>query len=318
MATAAVQTQDTQRPVTTADLPAVIRTSKSARAQLQAFLPEGVSLERVAASVDLALRKARADHKGTGLSALEQCEPASVLLAVAKIQQWGLEIGETAHLVPFGKSCTAIADYKGLAELMVASGAARMVESHCVYEKEGFRLKRGTTTEVEHQPIQDPAQRGKMIGAYAIVHVRGGLPLVEFMAASEIDTIRQEKSKQWKQGPLTEWYARKTVIRRVAKYVPKNPRLAKILGEIDREMPIEVPAELAATIVTARVAGDEPARVHQIGAGDGPAPLMEGGYDDIPQPPAQHSDDPAQTAEGTELALDDPRPVRRGQNALRD
>jgi hypothetical protein len=44
---------------------------------------------------------------------------------------------------------------------------------------------------------------------------------------------------------------------------------------------------------------------------------MEGGYEqEAPVPPAQHSDDPGRTAEDTELALDDLKPVRR--NALRD
>jgi phage RecT family recombinase len=298
----AVATQDEPRQVTARDLPAVIRRSKTARAQLAAFLPPGVSLERVAASVDLALRKARADwaeacrndRTKTGLAPLERCEPGSILLAVAKIQQWGLEIGETAHLVPFGTSCTPVADYKGLSELMVASGVAKMVEAHCVYEKEPFRLKRGTVTEVEHHPIGDPKARGDMVGAYAIVHVRGNLPLTEYMSVDEIDKIRQEKSKQWKKGPLPEWYARKTVIRRIAKYVPKNPRLAKLLAEIDAEQVIDVPAELAAAMVTTEDTERLPAPQR------GPKALVEGGYGDAgaavntaPIPPAQHSDDPA-------------------------
>jgi phage RecT family recombinase len=278
-----------RREITVRDLPAVIRTSMQARAQLAGFLPPGVSLERVAASVDLALRKARQDHNGPGLPALEKCDPATVLLAVAKIQQWGLEIGETAHLVPFGATCTAIADYKGLEELMVASGVARMVQSRCVYAKEGFRLKIGTPTELEHHPIAGIAERGAMVGAYVIVHVRGGLQLVEYMGVEEIDQVRKTYSKQWKAGPLTEWYARKTVIRRVAKHVPKNPRLARILAEIDREEVMEVPAGLArAMIVSGDEAEESPARVHQISSGmpqpDTPALAADGavGYEDAP------------------------------------
>jgi recombinational DNA repair protein RecT len=240
-----------------------------------------------------------------------------VLLAVAKIQMWGLEIGSTAHLVPFGTTCTPVADYKGLAELMVASGVARLVEAHCVYEKEGFRLKRGTTTEIEHQPIADPKQRGAMIGAYAIVHVRGGYPLVEYMAVSDIEAIRQEKSFQWKKGPLPEWYARKTVIRRVAKYVPKNPRLAKILAEIDAEEVIDVPEGLA----RAMVADDLPSGTASRTLPDDdhhPKALVEGGYDDTPVPPQQFADDPTGEVvdDSGELALDDAKPARR--NALRE
>lgn len=304
-AATAVATVPEERPITARDLPAVIRTSKSARKQIEAFLPDGVSLDRVAASLDLALRKARHEYKGTGLCPLEQCDPATMLMAVAKIQQWGLEIGETAHLVPFGTTCTPVADYKGLEELMVASGVARMVQSRCVYAKEGFRLKIGTPTELEHHPIAGIAERGAMIGAYVIVHVRGGLQLVEFMGVEEIDQIRKQYSKQWKSGPLTEWYARKTVIRRVAKHVPKNPRLARILAEIDREEVVEVPAELASAMVSVRLEdGEEPARVHQIGGGatsgmpqpDAPALVADGavGYEEAPTPAAK---EPTSTTE---------------------
>jgi phage RecT family recombinase len=298
-----------ERAITARDLPAVIRTSKSARKQIEAFLPEGVSLDRVAASLDLALRKARQEYKGTGLCPLEKCDPATMLLAVAKIQQWGLEIGETAHLVPFGATCTPVADYKGLEELMVASGVARMVQSRCVYAKEPFRLKIGTPTELEHHPIASIADRGPMVSAYVIVHVRGGLQLVESMGVEEIDAIRKQYSKQWKEGPLTEWYARKTVIRRVAKHVPKNPRLARILAEIDREEVMEVPAELARAMVSVRLdEEEEPARVHQIGSGevtppsqasampqpDAPALAADGavGYDEVPAKETKEAKEP--------------------------
>jgi hypothetical protein len=42
------------------------------------------------------------------------------------------------------------------------------------------------------------------------------------MTAKEIDAIRLKLSKQWKEGALPEWYARKTVIRRASKYVPMH------------------------------------------------------------------------------------------------
>jgi recombinational DNA repair protein RecT len=85
----------------------------------------------------------------------------SVFMAVAKIAQWGLEVGETAHLVPFGAECTPVADYKGLAQLVIASGLVKQVEAHCVYEKEPFKLTLGTTTELEHHPIWDAKARGR-------------------------------------------------------------------------------------------------------------------------------------------------------------
>jgi phage RecT family recombinase len=302
----------TQREITTADLPKLITSSDRARATIAPFLPPGVQLERIAASLRVALAKDKAawdaackkDRTKSGPPPLERCAPMSVFMAIAKIAQWGLEIGETAHLVPFGTDCTPVADYKGLAELVISSGVARAVEAHCVYEKEPFRLKRGTTTEIEHHPIGDPKTRGAMVGAYALFHLRGGIILVEYMAESEINAIRQQYSKQWKNGALPEWYARKTVVRRGVKLLPKNPRLLERLADLDREV-IEVPAELAALAVQEEGAP----LTHRLEERTGPRPVATSGaepYDvgaavnNAPVPPAQHSDDAGARAEDFE------------------
>lgn len=304
----------TTREITTADLPALITTSGKARNTIAPFLPPGVSLDRVAASLRIALAKDRAAWKKDGPPPLERCSPMSVFMAVAKITQWGLEIGETAHLVPFGTECTAVADYKGLAELVISSGVARAVEAHCVYEKEPFRIKRGTSTEIEHHPIGDPKARGPMVGAYAIFHLRFGIALVEYMSVSEIDEIRQKHSKQWKSGALEPWYARKTVVRRGVKLLPKNPRLLERLAALDTET-IEVPEEIAALAVQDQ---DEAPRVHRIEERTGPAPLAAGGYDDG-MARGGEPDDASERAEDfdDELPLDDPRP-RANRNAQLD
>lgn len=289
------------REVTLATLPSLITSSKQARATIAPFLPPGVQLERIAASLRVAIAKDKAAWEAacrkdprnkSGPSPLERCSPMSVFMAVAKVAQWGLEIGETAHLVPFGTECTPVADYKGLAELVISSGVARAVEAHCVYEKEPFRIKRGTTTEIEHHPVGDPKSRGAMIGAYALFHLRGGIILVEYMAESEINTIRQNHSKQWKNGPLTDWYARKTVVRRGVKLLPKNPRLLERLASLDAES-IDVPAELAALAERSSDANPEHRR---------PRALVEGGYDEVPEPPAQNTEDPSWNLDDAEQA----------------
>jgi hypothetical protein len=48
----------------------------------------------------------------------------------------------------------------------------------------------------------------------------------EVMTVEEIEAIRA-KSRSWAKGPLPAWYARKTVIRQLAKYVGKSPQLAR-------------------------------------------------------------------------------------------
>lgn len=206
--------------------------SENAISLITPFLPEGADVARVIATVRLAIANDKT-------KALGKCTPQSLVLGVARIQQWGLELGTTAHLLPFGTEATPVADYKGLAELMVGSGAVRHVETHVVYEGDEFSYRLGLEPKIDHVPAM-PRKKGALIThAYCILHLPFARFAFDVMAASDIDEIRQRYSKQWKNGPLPAWYAKKTVIRQVAKTVPKNPRLAKVLATMDAERAVE-------------------------------------------------------------------------------
>lgn len=200
--------------------------SEAARNRIAPFLPEGVDIARVAASVVLQVKR-NPD--------LLQCTGESIVLATAAIHSWGLEVGNDAYLVPFGKVCTPIAGYTGLARLMIQSGAVRALDAFCVYEGEHFRYEEGAEPQLEHRPATMASDRGKMIGAY----VRARLPFQQYkilyMPLEEIDAIRLKHSKQWKQGPCPAWYAKKTVVRQVAKLLPKSPALLDVFRVIADE-----------------------------------------------------------------------------------
>lgn len=185
--------------------------------QYETLLPKGYRPERLITGAMLAVSR-NPD--------LLKCSPVSVAVALGQVALLGLDVGTTAHLVPFGNTCTFVADYKGYIELMCQAGA-RKVEAYVVREGDKFEWEHGTAPFLRHQPLSSTKP---ITHAYALVWGRRDVvPQFEVMAASEIDTIRQAKSKSWKGGPLTEWYARKTVIRRIAKYVPKNAKLAALL-----------------------------------------------------------------------------------------
>jgi recombination protein RecT len=192
---------------------------EGARDLIEPFLPEGVALPRVMAAAWLALQKT---------PALYRCTEQSVILAVAKIMHWGLEVGETAHLVPFGQDCTAVADYKGLIELMVGSGAVRDAQARCVYANEPFSFEQGLQPRLEHRPSATVEGRGALIGAYVILWLPFNRVRFEYMPLAEIDAIRTRYSKNWKEGACPAWYAKKTVLRQVAKFLPKNPKLRSV------------------------------------------------------------------------------------------
>lgn len=211
-------------------------TGESARTLISKFLPEGVDIERVAASVLLAIRNDKTKK-------LRECTPESLVLGVAKIAQWGLELGTTAHLIPFGKEATPVADYKGLAELMISTGAVRFIDPKVVYAGDKFDYRLGTDAKIEHIPCAK-AKRGAITHAYVLIHLPGGRIVFDVMIAEDIDEIRKRFSKQWKDGPLPSWYAKKTMVRQVSKLIPKNPRyaeaFAKIAAVFESERAVEI------------------------------------------------------------------------------
>jgi recombinase, phage RecT family len=243
--------------------------SDQARAVIEPMLPQGVEYRRVMQEVYLA---------GKDNPEILQCTPASIIRAVAKAESWGLTIGDTVHLVPFNvktskrgeqdrweKRLKAVQDYKGKIELIVSAGAARAVNAECVYQNEFFELELGTHPTIRHRPEREEAKRGAMIGAYAYADLgQRYQPIVKWMPVAEIDEIRKSHSKQWKDGPLKPWYARKTVVHQLAKVLPKNARMLKVLKAFEEEE-LELVDELPGAPVATVAAPSQPA----LASGDG-------------------------------------------------
>lgn len=165
---------------------------------------------------------------------LLKCSTESILLALRQAAQTGLDVGRTCHLVPFGTVCTFVPDYKGLIELACSTGKVVSIRVRCVYEGEEFFY--GETMQgpdLRHVP-KTSGNGGTIVGAYAIADLRFNRYKVEFMNADEIEAVRT-KSKSWKNGPLPDWYARKTVVRRLCKTLPSNAKLQTALAYDDTE-----------------------------------------------------------------------------------
>ena len=267
--------------------------------RIESLLPPGVTLERVAATLRLEIMK---NPK------IAECTAPSLIMTLGRIFRWGLEVGETAYIVPFYDStkkvteATAIMGYTGMVELMVASGSVRAVQAKAVYANDLFEYEQGLDAKLRHIPDTHLKTRGAIQGAYCILRLgRGAGDVFDYVGIDEIEEIRA-KSKQWspqKIGPVCPgWYAAKTAVRRTSKLVPKNPRLARAMAALDEDLgllPENQVASIAAPSGTAsRTLPDE----HR-----GPRPLATSGmngYDEAPVPPAQFSDDPGASAEDIE------------------
>lgn len=166
---------------------------------------------------------------------LLKCTPESIALALRQCAQTGLEIGRTAHLMPFGTTCTFVPGYNGLIELACATGKVASIRVRSVYEGEEFQYGEDISGPVLKHTPRMTGVGGKIIGAYAVADLRFNRYKVEWMTAEEIDAIRTTKSKSWKSGALTDWYARKTVVRRLCKTLPSNAKLQQALKYDDAE-----------------------------------------------------------------------------------
>lgn len=267
----------------------------SAQDRIAPFVPKGMDIEEVLQLCHMAVRK-NPD--------LLKCKGETIVHSVCTILSWGLVIGQTAYLVPYGRTCTPVADYKGLAELMVRSGAVRHVQARCVYENEPFRCIYGLEPVLEHERYADEQARGALKGAYCILTLPGGIKEFEYLPIADIERIRKKHSKQW--GPdkvkdCPDWYAEKTAVRKTAKLAAKNPRMRGVMKVIEEDAAIELagvedvtPTTIVTTPAPARALG---AGAMQPVATDARAPAFQETARVVTAPPIeQHHIDEANRA----------------------
>lgn len=180
---------------------------------------------------------------------LANCEPWSVVIAVSKAMQLGLEpsgLSGQAYLVPFWNKNTSrdeaqlIVGYKGMIDMARRSGHVSTIHSTLVYEGEHFKETGGIDPMIEHEIDRSKnvsRSEEDIIAAYAVAKFKDGGYQFEVMSREEIDGIKNMSQAGRKDyGPWAEHYgqmARKTVIRRLCNYLPMSPEDMRIVGQLD-------------------------------------------------------------------------------------
>lgn len=162
---------------------------------------------------------------------LRDCTPLSLVNGVLEIAMLGLDIGRTAHLIPYGKEATVIIDYKGFIELAHRSSQISSFSFKPVYENDLFDYEEGTGRYIKHKPTNK--ERGKLIAAYAIVNFRNGGFDFEVVLPPDIEATKKKapgakrSDSPWNKvdEEWTMWC--KTAVRRLAKRIPQSPELQK-------------------------------------------------------------------------------------------
>lgn len=178
---------------------------------------------------------------------LLQCfrdSPHSILRCALVSAQLGLDpdspLGQ-CYLVPYRNGRTGkyeaqfIIGYRGFIDLARRSGNIVSIRSRVVYEKDKFEVKYGLSEDILHIPFEGDA--GELRAVYAVAELKDGGIQYEVMYRHEIDAIRK-RSKASGSGPWVSDYpemARKTVIRRLSKYLPMSVDLARAVEAEDAQ-----------------------------------------------------------------------------------
>ncbi|UCG07115.1 MAG: recombinase RecT [Desulfobacterales bacterium] len=163
---------------------------------------------------------------------LRDCSHTSLINSIIEVSKRGLEIGYTAHIIPFGKEAVFIADYKGFIDLAHRSGQINAFRFKPVYAKDDFHYQEGTDAKIHHVPCRKK-DRGELVAAYAVVHFKHGGYDFEVVEAADAEAIKgrspgaKTKDSPWNtQDEWTMWC--KSAVRRLAKRVPQSPDLQAV------------------------------------------------------------------------------------------
>ena len=181
-------------------------------------------------------------------SQLQKRTRESLQKAVYNIALTGLSLNpitKLAYLVPRYSNGENIAvldpSYQGLVKLLTDTGVVAAIEARIVNDGDDFEVNYGTTAEVIHKP-KFKTRNPHLV--YAVATMPGsGLKQFEVMSIDEVNDIRDksESYKAFNAGKIKSciWVdhynemAKKTVIKRLYKYLPKSGQFEKVATAID-------------------------------------------------------------------------------------
>ncbi len=199
---------------------------------IQAVLPRHITADRV---LRIGMGALRTNPK------LKECTSESLFGAVLACAQLGLEPNTPmghAYMVPFKNNqqnrmdVQVIFGYRGLIDLARRSGQIESISAHAVFQNDEFSYEYGLDEHCKHIPSD--GNRGEITHFYAVAKFKGGGHAFEVMSRTKVEEIRDE-SKNYKfaknkgstvWGQHFEEMGRKTVIRRLYKYLPTSIEMA--------------------------------------------------------------------------------------------
>jgi recombination protein RecT len=234
--------------------------SKEFQQRIAASLPKNVDTDRFTRMTITALQNN---------PTLLEADKDSLYLAILKCAETGLAPdGKEAVLVVYNTKVGNNQWRKMVQFQPMVTGIIKKLgevgvkcETETVHERDFFEYEAGDNPKITHRPAKLGEDRGKMIGAYAILRMQGiDTPYREVMDAAAIEVVRSQ-SKQPDSLMWTKFSGegyRKTVLRRCAKRIPtKFDESVERTLEADNQT-FDMPTGEAAGKTDAAPAADRP------------------------------------------------------------
>jgi recombination protein RecT len=198
------------------------------KTQIEQSIPQkAADLVRPERAIRLLLNEVRRIPK------LAECDPKTILGAMLTAASLGLDIGSGlghAYVLPFKGIATFVPGYKGLITLGYRTPAISGFNAYVVRPSDEFKVTLGTERHIVHNPKLD--DEGAPVAYYALATTaNGGVVFDRPMTHAAILRVMQN-SPAFKSGGQTPWkthfeeMGRKTVARRLCKYLPTSAELA--------------------------------------------------------------------------------------------
>jgi len=164
---------------------------------------------------------------------LLQADKQSLMQTFMKAAQDGLYLdGREAAAVQYGQSVQYIPMVEGIIKVLHNSGLIKTISAEVVYENDFFDYELGTAPKITHKPLI-VGDRGKPMCVYAVAITTNDGEYYEVMNMDQINQCRQvSKASSSPHSPWTKWFdqmAKKTVIHRIAKRLPKNDAINSVV-----------------------------------------------------------------------------------------
>lgn len=209
---------------------------------------------------------------------IEKAKPGSLLQAVSKAAADGLILDgrEAALVIDYQGEVQYRPMMRGLLKLAYNSGMVKSISVQIVKDGDEFEYLLGDEEKITHK-IDFKKTRGEAYAVYAVATLADGAIMREVMTADQVNGIRDRSDayRAFKAGKIkstpwsTDWeeMARKTVFRRLSKYLPSSTdrdTLHQAVERIDEDYTHDIEAEDAPVVAPTKKRGAAAAALKDI------------------------------------------------------